>query len=304
MKALEIKNLKKTYKTPKGTTEALKGVSFSIEQGEFFGLLGPNGAGKSTMIGILSGIVEKTEGTATIAGIDISEDHALAKRKIGVVPQEITFDPFFTVETAMRFQFGYFGLQVDEEYLTEILTKLSLNDKRTTKPRMLSGGMKRRFMIAKALVHKPEILVLDEPTAGVDVELRHDLYKLVRELNADGITIILTSHYLEEVELLCDRVAIIGKGELIALDHKDALKNRFSTARQFVLALTEEPKKLPKALEQFKPALNGTELTLEFEEKDYQEVLAAVAKASLPIANFKIVEPSLEDVFVSLTHQE
>ncbi len=300
MLALEISGLKKSYKGPKGTTEALKGVTFSIEKGEFFGLLGPNGAGKSTLINILAGVTGKTEGRAVIAGVDIDVDHTLAKRKIGIVPQEIGFDVFFPVEDALRLQFGFYGLPVDENYLEELLETLSLKDKRDVKPRQLSGGMQRRLMIAKALVHRPEVLVLDEPTAGVDVELRHDLYELVRKLNKQGVTIVLTSHYLEEVELLCDRVAIIGKGELIALDHKDALKKRFSSKRQLVIALSEKIT-VPKNLESFSPSVNDTTLTLSFDEADYKAVLKAVADADLPVMHFQVVEPTLEDVFVSLT---
>jgi ABC-2 type transport system ATP-binding protein len=301
MNALEIKDLKKTYKSPKGNVEALKGISFEIKKGEFFGLLGPNGAGKSTMINILAGVTDQTSGTAVIEGIDIEVDHTAAKKRIGIVPQEVGFDVFFSVEVALRLQFGFYGLPVDEAYLEELLTKLALADKRDVKPRQLSGGMQRRLMIAKALVHRPDVLILDEPTAGVDVELRHDLYDLVRKLNSEGITIILTSHYLEEVELLCDRVAVIAKGELIALDHKDALKRRFSSKRQFVIALSESIKSTPAGLKAFSPVIDGTTLTLSFEEDAYTEVLKAVAKADLPILHFRIVEPSLEDVFVSLT---
>ena len=224
--AVEIKNLKKSYKTPKGDLEALKGISFNIEEGEVFGLLGPNGAGKSTLINILSGPVNKTDGEVKVFGVSIDDDHATVKDMLGIVPQEITFDAFFTVEQALDYQFGFYGNVIDKEYRDEILEKLSLSEKRHANPRMLSGGMKRRFMIAKALVNRPSVLVLDEPTAGVDVELRRELYDLVRNLNKQGVTIILTSHYLEEVELLCERVAIIHKGELIALDHKDKLKKK------------------------------------------------------------------------------
>lgn len=301
MNALEIKDLKKTYKSPKGNVEALKGISFEIKKGEFFGLLGPNGAGKSTMINILAGVTDQTSGTAVIEGIDIEVDHTAAKKRIGIVPQEVGFDVFFAVEAALRMQFGFYGLPVDEAYLEELLEKLALADKRDVKPRQLSGGMQRRLMIAKALVHRPDVLILDEPTAGVDVELRHDLYDLVRKLNSEGITIILTSHYLEEVELLCDRVAVIAKGELIALDHKDALKRRFSSTRQFVIALSESIKSAPAALKAFSPEIDGTTLTLSFEEDAYTEILKAVAKADLPLLHFRVVEPSLEDVFVSLT---
>ena len=302
--ALSINKLTKTYQSKKGQVEALKAVEFSIEKGEVFGLLGPNGAGKSTLINILAGVTDQTSGTAVIDGIDISDDHTLAKRKIGIVPQEIGFDVFFSVGDAMKLQYGYYGLPFDETHSDSILEKLSLLNKKDTKPRELSGGMQRRFMIAKALVHKPKVLILDEPTAGVDVELRHDLYDLVRELNADGITIVLTSHYLEEVELLCDRVAIIRKGELIALDHKDELKKRFSTDRQLHLKLEKTIKDIPASLNDFKPELSKKTLKLTFAEDAYNKVLAAVTKSKLDIQSFNVVEPSLEDVFVSLTHEE
>lgn len=240
--ALKLENLKKTYQSKRGPVDALKGVSFAIEQGEFFGLLGPNGAGKSTMINILAGTVAKTGGQASVLGVDLDADPTALKYLIGVVPQEVAFDPFFTVDDTLKFQFGYYGLPVDHAYLDELLTRLSLIDKRQIKPRALSGGMKRRLMIAKALIHKPKVLILDEPTAGVDIELRHQLYDLVRELNAQGTTIILTSHYLEEVELLCGRIAVIHKGELVALDHKDELKKRFATSslEEVFLTLTKK----------------------------------------------------------------
>lgn len=299
--ALQIDNLKKTYTGKRGAVHALKGVSFSIEQGEFFGLLGPNGAGKSTLINILAGTVGKTEGSASVLGVDLDKDPSGLKYLIGVVPQEVAFDPFFTVEDTLKFQFGYYGLPIDEAYLTELLTRLSLLDKREMKPRALSGGMKRRLMIAKALIHKPKVLILDEPTAGVDIELRHELYDLVRELNTNGTTVILTSHYLEEVELLCERIAIINQGTLVALDHKHELKDRFQSTRQFSIALSNEIKEVPSVLSAFAPKLNGTELVLTFEEDGYRAVLEAVAKADLPVANFQVIEPSLEDVFLSLT---
>lgn len=301
MSALTIENLQKTYQSKRGEVKALKGVSFEIREGEFFGLLGPNGAGKSTLINILCGVTKKTGGDASVLGISIDKDHAAVKKLLGVVPQEIAFDAFFTVQHALEYQFGYFGQPVDRAYLDEIVERLSLKDQRKMKPRLLSGGMKRRFMIAKALVHRPKVLVLDEPTAGVDVELRHDLYDLVRELNASGTTIILTSHYLEEVELLCERVAIINRGELVALDDKEHLKDRFQTTRTFNIALTKPVKDLPTVLKPFAPEMRDGELVLTFEENAYAEVLAAVAKAELPVANFHVVEPSLEDVFVSLT---
>lgn len=304
MAAIEIANIKKTYtpKKKKQTVKALKGISFSIEEGELFGLLGPNGAGKTTLINILAGVIQKTSGTAELNGLDLDKDPIRAKFEIGVVPQEVSFDAFFTLEDALRFQFGYYGQPVDEKHLDKIFKDLSLEDKRKMKPRALSGGMKRRFMIARALVHRPKILVLDEPTAGVDVDLRHDLYELIRFLNDQGTTIILTSHYLEEVELLCERIAILDKGKLVALDHKNDLKDRFQSTRQMKIALSSPVEKLPGSLNKFDPKQLDSELTLTFEENDYKKVLKAVADADLPVANFQVIEPSLEDVFVSLTN--
>lgn len=301
MPAIKFTDIKKTYLTKVGPVEALEGITFSIEEGEIFGLLGPNGAGKSTLINILGGVVKKTSGEAIVDGISIDNDPVLVKKKIGIVPQEISFDAFTPIEEALRYEFGYYGQDIDETHLSQVLKDLSLIDKRKQIPRSLSGGMKRRFMIARAMIHKPDILILDEPTAGVDVELRHEMYDLIRELNKKGVTIILTTHYLEEVELLCDRVAIVHHGKLIALDHKQDLKNRFQSTRQISLALTEQTSNLPEDLQQFNPEWNNQELLLTFQEHEYKTILNAVAKSNLPIAHFSVIEPSLEDVFVSLT---
>lgn len=228
MQAIEIKRLKKTYK--KGT-EALKGVSFSIEEGEVFGLLGPNGAGKTTLINILAGVTEKTSGEARVFGKDIDEDPVFVKSSIGVVPQEVSYSPFFSIEDALTFQFGFYNQRVDKDWMNYVLDRLALSDKRTVKPRTLSGGMKRRFMIARALIHKPKVVVLDEPTAGVDVDLRRSLYDFVRELNKNGTTIILTTHYLEEAELLCARVGIMSHGELVTLERVEDLRRKHNDAK-------------------------------------------------------------------------
>lgn len=303
-KAISFKNVSKTYQSKTGPLQAVKDISFDIEKGEFFGLLGPNGAGKSTLINMLGGVVKQGPGEISVLGSDLRQDPIAIKHKIGIVPQEISFPAFINLEDTLRYQAGYYGQDVDEKYLEELLDLLKLADKRKTLMRMLSGGMKRRFMIARALIHKPQVVVLDEPTAGVDVELRNDLYDFTRKLNEQGTTIILTSHYLDEVELLCDRVAIINKGELVALDHKDKLKDRFQTSRIFSLALTECPKEIPKNLDRFNPKCFGSELQLTFEEHEYQDVLQAVSKTDLPISHFKVIEPKLEDVFLSLTKQQ
>lgn len=304
MSAITINNLKKSYHTKRGDVHALKGVSFDIKQGEFFGLLGPNGAGKSTLINILAGVTEKTSGSASVNGFDIEADPTSVKKSVGIVPQEISYDAFFTVETALKFQFGYYGQKIDKAYLDELLKRLVLDDKRKLWPNMLSGGMKRRLMIARALIHRPKILILDEPTAGVDVELRHGLHDFVRELNRQGTTVILTSHYLEEVELLCERIAIIHRGELVALDNKKDLKNRFQSTRIFSIALAEPLKSVPSGLQAYAPVVDGNELKLTFEEHRYADVLRDVANAKLPLSNFRVIEPTLEDVFVSLTNDK
>lgn len=301
MNAISLQNLEKTYPAKGGEVKALKGISFDIKKGELFGLLGPNGAGKSTLINILGGVVEKTAGTAIVDGIDISKDHRAAKMKLGIVGQEISFDAFLTLEQALILQFGYYNLPVDRDHMMKVLKQLALDDKLKANPRWLSGGMKRRFMIARAMMHKPDILILDEPTAGVDVELRHDMYDLIRTLHKAGTTIILTTHYLEEVELLAERVAIMRKGELVALDTKHDLKDRFQSTRELKLALTEELKEIPQSLDEFTPKQNGSELTLTFEEVDYKKVLQSVAAADLPVAHFTVIEPTIEDVFLNLT---
>lgn len=220
--AIEISNLSKIYqKSQKSAAkEALKSVNLKIKKGSFFGLLGPNGAGKSTIINILAGLVNKTAGEVKISGIDIDENPQKAKFKIGIVPQELVIDPFFTVRETLEIYAGYYGLKKSERRTDEIIAALGLKDKANAKPRSLSGGMRRRLLVAKALVHNPEILVLDEPTAGVDVELRNQLWNYVKNLNEQGTTILLTTHYLEEAEQLCDEIAIINHGRVIKHDKK------------------------------------------------------------------------------------
>jgi ABC-2 type transport system ATP-binding protein len=250
---------------------------------------------------MLAGVTRKTSGKASILGVDIDADPSGSKKLIGVVPQELSFDAWLKVGDTIDYQFGYYGQPVDVAWRNEVMERLSLADKMNDKPRALSGGMKRRYMIARAMIHKPKILILDEPTAGVDVELRHEMYALLRELNEKGTTIVLTSHYLEEVELLCQRVAIVHKGSLVALDNKHALKDRFKSTRIFSIALTEPLKVCPAVLERFKPECVDSELKLTFEENEYQAVLKAVSEANLSVANFRVIEPTLEDVFLSLT---
>lgn len=213
--AISIQNLHKVYKSG---THALENLNLDIEKGEFFALLGPNGSGKTTLINIMAGPTLKTSGNIKIQGLDIDEHREETKFLLGVVPQEISFDSFFTVNEMLKIQSGYYGIKDNQKYIDEVIEKLGLAEKKHTNSRALSGGMKRRLLIAKALIHKPKVLVLDEPTAGVDVELRHSLWKYMVELNKEGLTILLTTHYLEEAEELCDRTAIIHHGKLVALD--------------------------------------------------------------------------------------
>ncbi len=212
--AIELIGLCKRYRQ----VEALRGVNLTIAEGEFFALLGPNGAGKTTLINILAGLVRATWGQARVMGFDVRADYVEARRRLGVVPQELVFDPFFTVREALCFQSGYFGLAHNEAWIDELIVRLGLSDKANTNMRQLSGGMKRRVLVAQALVHKPPVIILDEPTAGVDVELRQSLWAFIRELNGEGHTVLLTTHYLEEAQQLCSRVAMLRRGEIVALD--------------------------------------------------------------------------------------
>jgi ABC-2 type transport system ATP-binding protein len=214
MSAIQFKNLRKEY----GTLTALDGVNLQIEQGEFFGLLGPNGAGKTTLISILAGLCRPTSGSAEVMGHDVQKEFRIARRLLGIVPQELVFDPFFTVRETLTFQSGYFGVKNNGDWIDEVLFNLGLADKANENMRSLSGGMKRRVLVAQALVHRPPVIVLDEPTAGVDVELRQSLWKFIGRLNQEGHTIVLTTHYLEEAQALCNRIAILKKGRVVALD--------------------------------------------------------------------------------------
>ena len=232
--AISIQNLHKIYATG---THAINDLSLEIEQGKFFGLLGPNGSGKTTLINILAGPTVKTSGTVKICGMDITEKRVETKFLIGVVPQEISFDSFFTVNEVLNIQSGYYGIRNNQPYIDEILEKLNLQNKKYSNTRILSGGMKRRLLVAKALVHKPKVLVLDEPTAGVDVELRYNLWNYMRKLNSEGLTILLTTHHLEEAEQLCEKIAIINHGQLVALEDTKKLTED-KTLEEVFISLT------------------------------------------------------------------
>nr|WP_320534824.1 ABC transporter ATP-binding protein [Robbsia andropogonis] len=239
--AIDIRSVKKHYHA----LQALKGVDLTIEQGEFFGLLGPNGAGKTTLISILAGLARADAGSVQVLGHDVVHDFRAARQLVGVVPQELVFDPFFTVRETLRIQSGYFGLTRNDAWIDEILHNLGLTDKADTNTRALSGGMKRRVLVAQALVHRPPVIVLDEPTAGVDVELRQTLWEFIARLNRAGHTIILTTHYLEEAESLCNRIAMMRRGEVVALERTDQLLQRFAGLQ---LALRIRGAALPESL--------------------------------------------------------
>ena len=224
--AIAIKGISKHY----GALQALDDVSLNIHEGEFFGLLGPNGAGKTTLISILAGLCKPDHGSALIMGVDVQSTHREARRMLGVVPQELVFDPFFTVRETLRFQSGYFGIRNNDAWIDEIMANLDLTGKADSNMRSLSGGMKRRVLVAQALVHRPPVIVLDEPTAGVDVELRQSLWQFISRLNHDGHTIVLTTHYLEEAEALCQRIAMLKQGKVVALDTTANLLSRFGGA--------------------------------------------------------------------------
>ncbi|MDE2411360.1 MAG: ABC transporter ATP-binding protein [Sphingomonadales bacterium] len=303
--AISIRDLAKVYAAqgPTPAKHALKGVSFDVPQGQIFGLLGPNGAGKSTLINVLAGLVMKTSGTAEIWGFDIDQHPRNAKRSIGIVPQEIVFDPFFTPFEVLENTAGLYGVPKAARRSLEILAEVHLADKANAYARTLSGGMKRRLLIAKALVHQPPVIVLDEPTAGVDVELRRQLWELVGELNASGVTVVLTTHYLEEAEELCDRIAIINHGELIA---NKPTRELVGMAREKVVVLTldREVTELPTNpafLKYEKAGERTVEVTYDKDRTTAGEILAQLQGEGFGIVDVSTREADLEDVFVSLT---
>ena len=308
--AIRIENLTKCYAPSKGAAGAdaagklaLDGVSFDVPQGAIFGLLGPNGAGKSTLINTLAGLVNKTSGRVEIWGFDIDRDRRNASRAIGIVPQEIVFDPFFSPFEVLENQGGFYGIPKAARRSEELLAAVHLADKRNAYARALSGGMKRRLLIAKAMVHSPPILVLDEPTAGVDVELRRQLWELVTQLNREGVTVVLTTHYLEEAEELCDQIAIINHGRLIA--HKPT-RELVAMAREKIVRLdvADDIAALPEAdvfAACIQTGARTLEITYDRDRASAGQVLALVQAAGHIILDVTTREPDLEDVFVSLT---
>lgn len=298
-KALEIKNLHKVYNNE---FQALKGLSFSVEEGEFFALLGPNGAGKTSLISLMAGVNRITSGQIKIFGRDIETAREETKFLLGIVPQEISFDSFFTVNEVLTLQSGYYGIKNNQAYIDEILEKLGLQDKKHTNNKALSGGMKRRLLIAQALVHKPKLVVLDEPTAGVDVELRHSLWTYMRELNKQGTTILLTTHYLEEAENLCKRTAIINKGQLVALDQTKKLIRDMGSRKEMTLNFTKKITTIPEKLKPFDPQKIDThDLKITFDTSQMDQVFTALK--GLPLNDIDLEGQNLEDVFIKLTSQ-
>ncbi len=295
--AVEVRGIVKRF----GSFEALRGVSLSIGQGEFFGLLGPNGAGKTTLISIIAGLSRASAGEASVMGHEVTRNFRAARRALGVVPQELVFDPFFTVRETLRISSGYYGLRRNDAWIDEILAHLDLEDKADENMRALSGGMKRRVLVAQALVHRPPVIVLDEPTAGVDVELRQTLWAFIRRLNRDGHTIVLTTHYLEEAQELCGRIAMLKHGLVVALDETRSLLQRFASGR-LQLCLSGAP--LPAALAPLRlgaedPAQRRVTLRVD----DYSAIegmLATLREAGCRIEEMEMQRADLEDVFVQV----
>ncbi|MDP5209579.1 ABC transporter ATP-binding protein [Microbulbifer sp. 2205BS26-8] len=301
---ISIRDLGKTYA---GGFTALKNINLDIRPGEIFALLGPNGAGKTTLISIVCGIVNASQGSVTVSGYDIQRDYRRARREIGLVPQEISTDAFESVWSAVKFSRGLFGKGPNSNYLENILRQLSLWEKKSNKIITLSGGMKRRLMIAKALSHEPHVLFLDEPTAGVDVELRQDMWAMVRGLRDSGVTIILTTHYIEEAEEMADRVGVINRGELVVVEEKNVLMQRMGE-KELSLTLPEPLQKIPDALADLPLRLNsdGSELIYRFdiksEDTGIAEFLRCLNAANIDFRDLHTRESSLEEIFVNLVH--
>ena len=301
-----IKALSKTYKSG---FEALKTVDLEINRGEILALLGPNGAGKTTLISTICGIISPSSGSVSVDGFDIIKDFRKTRSMIGLVPQELTLGSFDTVWGTVRFSRGLFGAKRDDAYLEQLLEDLSLFDKKDSEIRALSGGMKRRVLIAKALSHQPKVLFLDEPTAGVDVELRKDMWKIVNKLRNQGVTIILTTHYIEEAEEIADRVGVISNGELLLVEKKDELMQSLGK-KQLVIDLKEPVKQIPSSLEEYNIELNdaGTQISYTYvvkdETADVSEILNKITNSGLLLKDLKVEQSSLEDIFVDLVKVE
>jgi ABC-2 type transport system ATP-binding protein len=303
MPAISFQSVCKTYPASrqqrsqgKPGLRAVDEVSFQIEEGEFFGLLGPNGAGKTTLISMLAGLARPTSGRIAVHGFDVQTDYAEARRHLGIVPQELVFDPFFNVRESLRIQSGYFGISNNDAWIDELLQSLGLADKATANLRQLSGGMKRRVLVAQALVHKPQVIVLDEPTAGVDVELRQTLWQFIARLNKQGSTVLLTTHYLEEAEALCQRIAMLKQGRVIALDRTSELLRaaasnvlRFKTDAELPPAIARQARVTGRIVQL--PAQNAHEV---------EQLLASLRQAGVAVEDVEMRKADLEDVFIDL----
>ena len=300
MPAISFQNVGKTYTSARGAVVALDDVNFDIEAGEFFGLLGPNGAGKTTLISILAGLARATRGRVKVLGHDVVDDYAAARHSLGIVPQELVFDPFFSVREALRIQSGYFGARTDKRandvWIDELLAHLGLADKADANMRQLSGGMKRRVLVAQALVHRPPVIVLDEPTAGVDVELRQTLWQFIARLNREGHTVLLTTHYLEEAEALCSRLAMLKQGRVVALDRTSALLA--GTASTMLRFKMDTP--LPASL-QAQSRITGRIVQITAHDAhEVEQILGALRAAGCKPEDLEIGRADLEDVFLEI----
>jgi ABC-2 type transport system ATP-binding protein len=297
MSAISFQRVEKTYASG---VRALGGVSFDVQPGEFFGLLGPNGAGKTSLISILAGLARATSGKVTVMGHDVVDDYAAARKSLGIVPQELVFDPFFSVRETLRIQSGYFGVRNNDAWIDELLASLGLADKADANMRQLSGGMKRRVLVAQALVHRPPVIVLDEPTAGVDVELRQTLWQFIARLNREGHTVLLTTHYLEEAEALCQRIAMLKQGKVVALERTSELLS--GTATTMLRFKTDHA--LPASLAERARVTGRFAQVSARDAADVEAVLAQLREAGVPVEDLEIGRSDLEDVFLNIMTAE
>jgi ABC-2 type transport system ATP-binding protein len=294
--AISFQQVSKTFSTPRGALQALDGVSLDIAPGEFFGLLGPNGAGKTTLISILAGLSRATTGRVRVMGHDVVDDYAAARKALGIVPQELVFDPFFSVRETLRIQSGYFGVKGNDAWIDELLSGLGLADKAGANMRQLSGGMKRRVLVAQALVHRPPVIVLDEPTAGVDVELRQTLWQFIARLNREGHTVLLTTHYLEEAEALCGRIAMLKQGRVVALDRtSNLLAGTSSTMLRFK---TDDA--LPASIATHARVTGRIAQVKAHDAAEVEQTLATLRTAGVRMEDLEIGRADLEDVFLDI----
>ena len=300
--AISCKNIKKFY----GNVKAVNGITLDIKEGEFFGLLGPNGAGKSTLINMLAGLAKPSSGKISVMGYDVQNDYQEARHSVGIVPQELVFDPFFNVREMLRFQAGYFGKgKENDSWVDEVIDRLDLSEKASTNMRKLSGGMKRRALIAQALVHKPPVIVLDEPTAGVDVELRQRLWEFIRDLNKEGHTIVLTTHYLEEAQELCNSVAMLRAGKIVAMDTTKNLLKKFATKNLKLKLNFKGEKKLPPEIAHLSHQLVDDAYIFQLKKiTDITEITEGLKQSKIEIVDIQTVDSDLEDVFLKLTNSK